>query len=366
MRVLAELVPIETRLQPGVSNSQRTWNERRGLLLRLSTPEGIGVGECSPLPGYSPDSLEECEAALRALPWQSLVAFDARLSPEAALARASALLPRELPAARFALESALLDLWSRTRRTPACVFLDQRVEAHRPLRVSRLLGPAANTNLVSAALSAHEHGFRCLKFKIGVDFEREFETLSLVRDKLGDLIQLRADVNRAWPSQRAAAYLERLSTLRLEFVEEPSAEPSAWPRLSNVPLALDESLQGLDLGKLDAMIADSGAQVMVLKPTVLGGFSSVIALNRKARSRGLRTIISHTFEGPIGHAACVQLALVCQSSEVATGFEPESVIEPGIPPARLDTAGQWHRRPDEPGLGAFDREQSRRFKPEAS
>ncbi|MFZ5785756.1 MAG: hypothetical protein ACOY3Y_04870, partial [Acidobacteriota bacterium] len=53
---------------PGeVGNRASTWRERHGVLLEVEDDGGArGVGEASPLPGYSPDTLEACEAALAA------------------------------------------------------------------------------------------------------------------------------------------------------------------------------------------------------------------------------------------------------------------------------------------------------------
>src|SRR5690242_9438902 len=101
------------------------WKERRALLFALEDEGGhMGLGEAAPLPGYSRDTLEEAHASLRALLGRELpVPADA---PEgaacrAALADASTTLTS--PAARSALEAALLDLWARRRGIPAWQLL---------------------------------------------------------------------------------------------------------------------------------------------------------------------------------------------------------------------------------------------------
>jgi L-alanine-DL-glutamate epimerase-like enolase superfamily enzyme len=47
----------------------------------------------------------------------------------------------------------------------------------------------------------------------------------------------------------------------------------------------------------------------VLKPTLLGGFSASLALAELARAAGVAAVASHGLEGPIGTAACAELAL---------------------------------------------------------
>src|SRR5439155_7333732 len=92
---------------------------RRGLLLRLVDGAGcVGQGEASPLPGYSPDSLGGCRAALLRVAAWPRPPLDAERPLEPQLrARLDAIDPA-LPAARFALETALLDLAAQARGAP--------------------------------------------------------------------------------------------------------------------------------------------------------------------------------------------------------------------------------------------------------
>ena len=49
---------------PRAQDARRSWPERESLLLRLSDEGGQrGLGEATPLPGYSPDRLDQVEAA---------------------------------------------------------------------------------------------------------------------------------------------------------------------------------------------------------------------------------------------------------------------------------------------------------------
>ena len=50
---------------PRAQDARRTWPTRDSLLVRLTDTAGYeGVGEASPLPGYSQDLLEDVEPAL--------------------------------------------------------------------------------------------------------------------------------------------------------------------------------------------------------------------------------------------------------------------------------------------------------------
>ena len=100
-------------------NARRRWTERQGVLLRLGAGAQVGLGEASPLPGYSPETLGDAARALGALRLDGLGdALAGDLGSALAFADV-ALEAGAPPSARHALETALLDLWSRRQGQPA-------------------------------------------------------------------------------------------------------------------------------------------------------------------------------------------------------------------------------------------------------
>ena len=82
-----------------------------------------GIGEASPLPGYSSDTLADVQSALGGVPTAKLAAaLSAELASDA-LAAVASLIPRHLPAARMALETAALDLLGQRQRLSAPLLL---------------------------------------------------------------------------------------------------------------------------------------------------------------------------------------------------------------------------------------------------
>src|ERR1700722_9728456 len=107
-----EVTRYQWPLSGGAGNARRTWSTREGLIVRVHSREGgYGYGEASPLPGYSPDSLEACEGELQsaARAWQPTT-LDLPSDPLDALRKAVTFARALSPAAVFALESAVLDL----------------------------------------------------------------------------------------------------------------------------------------------------------------------------------------------------------------------------------------------------------------
>jgi o-succinylbenzoate synthase len=304
--------------------------ERRSLWLRLTDSNGVaGWGEAAPLPGYSPDTLDECRRALDGLAWEDFA--DTRATSPHVAATLGALegaLDARLPAARCAAETALLDLWSRRLGVPARRLLGAS-GAVRSLSLCPVL--AAEGALGARARELVNGGASCLKIKLGRgDFDRELELLEEL-----PRVSLRFDFNRACPRETARDMLDRLARYEPEFVEEPVA-PKDWEALagSRVPLALDETLQELELEEALSRAPRLPWRAAILKPMTLGGLTRCRALSERARAAGLAVVVSHLFEGPVALNAYAELALSLEESPFSAGLMPHAALA-AFPPAPL-------------------------------
>ena len=327
-------------------NARQGWSERASCIITLESESGgHGQGEAAPLPGFSPEPLSACEQALRTL---NLSGIAEQLEPNqdliGELGRASVRIPPNLPAARAALEGALLDLWARAAGVPAWAPLAPAFAPPIAREVAALL-MGEPEQAVAQAVAARDRGITTFKFKIGRPgaLERELAAVRALRAELGPSARLRLDANQSLSLAEALAYLPRFAECELEFIEEPGA-PQHLPRLRElgVPLARDESLAA-------GAEPCSGDRAVILKPTLLGGVTPCLALARAARRVGAQVIFSHAFEGPLGLSLSAALALSIGSEGVAHGLDLEG--------ARLDPAslpffsGCAIRAWSEPGLG---------------
>jgi len=327
-------------------NAHQGWNEREACLVTLHSDCGIsGSGEASPLPGFSPDRLEDCVATLREL---ELLNVPDRLAAGqfalVELSRVSSRLPAQLPAARAALEAALLDLWSRCEGRPAWALLAPALASPAPRAIAALL-MGEPEQAAAQAQRAQARGIRSFKLKIGRPgaLDRELSAVAELRRALGPVARLRLDANRSLSVPLARAYLPRFAEHELEYVEEPCAA-GEFGQLADlaVPFAWDESLAAGEL-------PESPLRALVLKPTLLGGISACAKWAEHAARIGAEVIISHTFDGPLGLALSATLALSWGSESMAHGLDldgarlaPEAV--PYLSGAELHA---W----SEPGFG---------------
>lgn len=315
---------------PHVSASGR-WTQRSTLELALGARGGVcGRGEAAPLPDYSPDDLTGAERALAGLASARLAALGNLTDARALLDAAAALVPEQQPAARFALETALLDRAGQHVGRPVWRLLSELAASAgaaasapprpEPVALCALL-PSGDPDAALALARRHASlGVTAFKLKIGPDRSSRAQeaTLDVLRSELGAGIRLRLDANGSLSRSALGATLAQLARYSIEFLEEPFAgAESAELADSPCPLALDESLQGMATATLSRWLGVEALRVLVLKPTALGGFAACLRLARAARAHGKDTVVSHTLEGPIGWAACAHLALALSPARAA-------------------------------------------------
>jgi isochorismate synthase/2-succinyl-5-enolpyruvyl-6-hydroxy-3-cyclohexene-1-carboxylate synthase/2-succinyl-6-hydroxy-2,4-cyclohexadiene-1-carboxylate synthase/O-succinylbenzoate synthase len=232
--------------------------------------------------------------------------------------RVAAAVPERLPAARFGLETAALDRLGRAQGRPLWSLLGgagaRDIIVPRPpeLAVAAVLPSEDAPRALATAEQRFEHGVRVFKLKVGPDTLQPAQerTLAALRSAFGASVELRVDANQSFARPALAATFERLARYSPSFVEEPIASPLSG-ELEGLAcgFAFDESLSGAADDRVRALLALAGCRALVLKPTLLGGFSRCLELARLARTHGKLAIASHLLEGPVAFSACVHFAM---------------------------------------------------------
>jgi len=308
---VTEIQPYTLRLKQPV----REMHERRGFVVLLREGALTGRGEASILPGT--ESLADCEAALRSGNFE------------------------HAPAARHAVELATLDLRAQREGVPLARLLDPRAPLEVPC--SALLVSRTMPEMAREARSAAAEGFRAVKIKIGNG--DDFARAAVVRDAVGLSVALRLDANGAWDATRALQRLRELAPLQIEFCEQPTAD-LAGLEASPVPIAADEMLA------LDPEAALSRAQVVVLKPMLLGGVLRALELARRVLQRGLRVVVTTSLDGAIARAGAAHLAaaVLALGPQPAAGLATGRLLLDDVCPDPLAPEGGVVRIPEKPGL----------------
>lgn len=294
--------------------------------MRLESDSGLtGFGDCAPL---AEAGSETPASALECLQFQLPQLRGGKLHEILACLEAW-----HTPAARCALETALLDLAAQQAGVPLAHYLNP----YAPLsaKVNAALG-SLDGKVPERARVALEAGFSVLKLKVGLNApEIELAALHRLKEALPPDAVLRLDANGAWSRDQAQRFIEGLAGLPVESMEEPLAQPNIvglrfLQTLAPFPLAVDESLALLGA---DALLASAAVRRLVLKPMVQGGVQPAYALARRAVEAGVECVATGTVDSAAGVAAATHLAAALDN-DLAHGVATASWLtrDVGKPP----------------------------------
>jgi len=325
-----------------LATASGTIEAREGVVVRYDHRGHTGVGEATPLPGWT-ESLTDCRAAL-----ETAGDAESRGGHTAAMLELAA---DSVPAARHGFATALLDADARADGVPLYRWFDdgRRCES---VPINATVGDSDPEETADAVAQAVAGGFDCCKLKVGArPVPADVERIRAVRERVGDAVTLRADANAAWNREQAAEAFDALADLDVAYVEQPLAADDlaghAALRGGPVGVALDESLVHR---RADAVLSADAADVVILKPMVLGGPGNAHTLALRARERGIEPVVTTTIDGVVARLAALHVAAAVPdigACGLATGDRLERDLAPD--PATVTDGGMTVPQAD--GLG---------------
>jgi len=282
----------------------------RGVLLQKSSwfiqvwddrnPHIQGIGECSIIPGLSPDPQELIENELQDLCGR-IQSFSVWKESRGHL----------FPAIQFAMETALADLAAGGRK----VFGETAfTRGQQGIPINGLIWMGTKQEMQQQIASKIESGFSTIKIKVGaLEFEQECELLKYIRKEFcSHTIEIRLDANGAFYPGEAAEKLQRLSQFHIHSIEQPikAGQPEKMAALcaeSPIPIALDEELIGItqpaDRLKLLETVQPG---FIILKPSLLGGLEATLQWAQLAQNLNMGWWVTSALESNIGLNAIAQ------------------------------------------------------------
>ena len=331
--------------------------DRSGMLIVLLDDEGhVGRGEATPLAEFGTEEVSSTCAVLNDICGKLCGApVPARKDEvDRLLAEFSAL--GQAPAARCGLESALLDLAAQRAKQSLAHFLSE--SARSEIAVNALLSAAEAGELARQASVAVAQGFRVVKVKVGRrPLSEDALRLIAVRRTVGDEVKIRIDANGHWTEAEATTALRGLSPLNLELCEQPVAASNhdALRRLRwlvQCPIAADEALAQPD-GCDRLLDSEDGpaADVVVLKPMVLGGLLPSLRIAHRAERVGVGYYVTSSLDGVVARLGAAHLAAALPKADWASGLAVGQLFEEDSGPDPFPPQGGEIRLPRAPGLG---------------
>ena len=346
------------------ATSQGTELRRHGFLLRLVTEKGlVGLGEAAPLPGSGSrvgfDTATLIETVSARLQGMSVEAVDD------ALGSVNALHPAAVAAVRCGLDTAVCDVLSQAAGLPLALWLAG--EAAETVPVNATVALPNTLSAAEAAAGAKALGFPCVKLKVGMaqGVEAERERVAAVREAIGEQLQMRLDANGAWDENEAIATIRALEPYDLELVEQPvvSGKVEIMRRVRRAvktAIAADEDVTGVEAAA--QVLRDGAAQILVIKPMVVGGLRTAREIIEEAQPRGVACIVTTSIDAGIGIAAALHLAATLPSPALACGLATGDLLSTDLLASPLSIRGGRMRCPGSPGLGVrLDEKALKRF-----
>jgi o-succinylbenzoate synthase len=286
-------------ITPG-ETSRGTLYSKPSWFVILEEEGRTGTGECSIIPGLSPDygdSLTEQlnEAALHIQKGNHSIVNHSDLAPSI----------------RFALETALLDL---KQPGNGILFSSAFTDGTEGIPINGLIWMGTKDEMKQRIREKLNNGFRVLKLKVGaLNFEEELSVLKEIRKEYPrEDLELRLDANGAFSTAEALEKLLILSRFHIHSIEQPikQGNPEEMAELclhSPIPVALDEELIGIsDPADKNKLLETIRPRYIILKPSLTGGLEKSKEWIAIAEKLGIGWWATSALESNVGLNAIAQ------------------------------------------------------------
>lgn len=277
--------------------------------LEISHLRRTGIGEVAPIRGLSPESIDDLPEIFAKLK-SDLKEVSLPANAAEALKLAHALTSTDFPSVRFGLEMALLDWVNGGKKQ---FFNNGFSTGQGAIPINGLVWMSGKDETIRQINEKLAAGFDCIKLKVGaLDFEEELAVLSYLRSKAPD-VTIRLDANGAFETNDVLHKLKELSQFTIHSIEQPIAprQEEAMTLLidkSPIPVALDEELIGMYGKAKTELLKEMCPHYLVLKPTLLGGFTETAEWINLATQFKIPWWITSYLESNIGLNAIAQFA----------------------------------------------------------
>ncbi len=287
---------LEFKQASGTSRGVLTTKET--YFLEITDGDKKGIGECGIFRGLSFDDLPEYEEMLQ---W-----LCDNINENKKVLRKELL---HFPSIWFGYEQAMLNL----KNGEDLYFPSEFSEGYSSLKINGLIWMGDADFMKQQIEEKINEGFQCLKLKIGTDWKSEKEILQQLRANFPkEDLELRVDANGGFTFEEAKTVLQELADLDIHSIEQP-IKPGNIEQMAELckntptPIALDEELIGvLNFDDKKELLEKIKPQYIILKPSLVGGFSGTDEWISFAESKNIGWWITSALESNIGLNAIAQ------------------------------------------------------------
>lgn len=324
-----------------------TFSNREGIVLVFDSDGIQSLGEVSPLPGFSTESIDQVEVILqqnKKYLEQAFASGDGR--------QIINVLDQihGFPSLSFGLDSLWHDFKAKRENKSLSEFLFGLKKPS--IKCNTAIGIQSEEEIISQINTKKKESFDTFKLKVGSDFSKEKSVLEFIRKTYPD-IKLRIDANQAWDKETAVQNLNSIVDLDIEYCEQPVSaediEALNWVKeRTEIKIAADESLGNKTRAK--AIIEQNYCDLIILKPALMGLFENITVTKELAGTHNMEVVFTTSLDGIIGRIISAVLASGLGTPTFAHGLATGSLLnEPGTE-AELITNGSY-QIPEKAGIG---------------
>lgn len=278
----------------GILTSKTTYFLR---LYDEANPDIYGLGECALFEGLSSDDVPEYEDKLQELCRNITNNQGTDLD--------------SFPSIKFGLETAIYDFSNGGER---CPFPSAFTDGNQAIPINGLVWMGTKDEMLARIDEKIKAGFTTIKLKVGaIDTESELELVKHIRKVFpAEVLTIRLDANGGFTPQNALRKLEQFAQYGIHSIEQP-IKSGHWEEMgklcdnSPIDIALDEELIGLnEPHRMAEMLETIRPKYIILKPSLVGGFSGSQLWMQLAATRGIGGWITSALESNVGLNAIAQ------------------------------------------------------------
>lgn len=316
-----------------------TFSSREGLLIQATIGGFTCWSEVSPLPGFSTTSLNDCiswfkrnETVVTNFLARNFSALSEHKSVQDIIHLIASSTEHNFPTDTpneilFAFDTLLFQAISQN----STLKLDSSIR----------IGVNATASDLITAQSKIQSGFKTIKFKVGVDWPSEINSILTLKSRYPEL-RLRLDANESWSINDAKLRLQELEYLNLEYIEQPVnqtdlLEYGSELRLMGTDIAADESARSIE--SIKELIQKSSADVFIIKPPMLGNFKMIRDACYEIKSAGCKIVFTSSLDSSLNVSMAALLASIWADPDEMHGFSTGNLFEKDLNPIKPDISG---------------------------
>jgi len=284
---------FKTSLLKPFKISKRKYYNRYGWYIKIKCDDLIGIGEISPLPNYSPDYNLPIEEKIKKIieNSNSLCLYELKDNIKSNFSK--------YPSIQFGFETAIDDLLSKEKKIPLSKYWNK--DYQKTILCNSIININSDINKINDVI------------KIKITSPSIKKNLSFLNSivKKNPNVKLRLDFNGSLSLNEAKIWVKELVNFNIDYIEQPLPEQRIEElldlySLTNIPIALDESIDSLD--SVYQIIEKKCADFFIIKPMISGGYINSKKIVDLAGKNNIKCIITSTLETEIGFLANVHIA----------------------------------------------------------